>query len=171
MFKFGVEYSFKDFIALNKLYAKKMKKWWRRAIEIFYIVAGIIFILIGAVMLTEEISFSWFFVIFLGIILILLMVFAPYLGAIQTKRLLLQDEHKMEFSFEEEFFIETTDKSESKRFYNSIFSLYFYKDRYFIFLDKRHAYIIPKDFLKEINQDEFIKFISEKSEKEWIYVK
>lgn len=170
MFEVETQYTFQDYLALNRLSAKTYRRGRTILFRLLTGVTGLFFLLIALLMLltdAEGTVLTWLFVGFVGLWLMLTAILINHIQAMQTRRMVMDGVRETRFRFEEDAFYVVTAKQTSVNPYSSLHSLFCYQGRYFLCMDKRHAFILPCNGLASGEREAFEAFLSQKSGREW----
>jgi len=168
MFEFVMQYNHRDFLYLNKLTARTYRKWYNLFYRLFTAVFGAFFTASGIFLLSGGGSIvSCIFIMVIGMTLLLVSAFTSRISAWRSKRLSVQNLGQITFTFTDEQISYVCAKESAQLPYSSILSFFRYHERYFLFLDPIHAYVLPYSDLKIGNRDEFELFLTGKTGKEW----
>lgn len=168
MFQSKTTYTFADMLALSRLMSGTYRRWRTVIYRLLTGLAGAAFTLAGILMLPEEGSLlPAVFVMFVGALLILMSIFVNYVTALQSKRMVVEDLGQIEAVFDEDGFTMDCAKQTSFNPYTALHSIFRYKERYFLCLDKRHAYVLPYSSFTRGDRLEFERFLAEKTGLEW----
>ena len=107
--------------------------------------------------------------ILLGEILLLVSVFYNRINAWGTRKQTLQVEN-LTIKFSDEGLAQSSSKAAASVPYHAFERLYYYRDRYFLFVDKLHAYILPEDRFVVGDSADFRAFIEAKTGKTVEYI-
>ena len=172
-------YSTQDILALNRLGVKKSKirRWTTPLFRLFLLFLGASFVLsglswldggyVGATPVWQLVAiplvfgFPW---LFLGL-------FYFQISTWRSRRLMLKNADSFKFTLNSEGVKEQTNKGTAYYRYDGFVNAYDYQDRWFLFLDKRHAFILPKAALTAGEAGMFAAFWTEKTSKTVIQMK
>lgn len=167
MFEFVTTYTYRDFLYLNRLTARRYRRWYTLFYRLFTGIFGAAFTVIGSLLLSEGFSASSLFILVVGVLLILLTVFYDQISALRSRRMTIQNLGQITFTFSDEQFSYVCSKQSAQHTYSSILSFFRYHERYFLFLDALHAYVLPYSGFTAGNRDEFEAFLARKTGKKW----
>lgn len=165
MFQFRLSYTTQDILALYQVAAKARKRWGARLLQAFYVVIGLLTMVIGVLLLALGSSMV------LGITLVVAGGFYVALGIFRS-RLSARRAIKMRVDGASEVEVTLTDdgfRSQDQRGgenylpYTAVCDLYHYRDRYFIYVDKKHATILPEGALIQGDLSALSGFLKEKT--------
>lgn len=150
-FQCEVHYTYQDMLALTKLVAKTYRKWWSILLRVLLIVLGAFLLLtfLLSVWLLGDPVEELLVPGIVGALCLLVGLFRHRLNALQSYRMLVKGAEDGRFTLDEDGFHEETAKGHSDHPYSAFFEIMYYRERYFLFLDKRHAYVLPLRCLVE----------------------
>ena len=168
MFKITTQYTFSDFLMLNRLSSKTYRKWRTVLFRLFTGLLGTAFTFIGILMMaTEGFSATWLFVLITGVWMLLMAVFINQVQAYRTGRMKLAGISEITYHFDEDSIRVVTAKQTSLTPYSSLHSIFRYRERYFLYLDRQHAFIVPFACFADGERECFERFLCEKAGREW----
>ncbi len=168
MFEVKTQYKFQDFLILNKLATKTYRRWRSLIIRMFLVAVGVSFITAGVLfLLLEGFVFGGVLCLFVGLLLLLRSIFVNYLNAMQSNRQQIKGVTDIRFVFEEDSFFNECAIEKAIHSYEALHSIFRYRERYFLFVDKNHAYILPFSSFVSGEPEKFEGFLSEKCGREW----
>ncbi len=168
MFETTTRYTFSDFLMLNRLSSKSYRKWRTVLFRLFTGLLGTAFTFIGILMLADEgFSATWLFVLIVGVWMLLMAVFIHRVQAYRTGRMKLDGISEITYHFDEDAIRVVTEKQTSLTPYSSLHSIFRYRARYFLFLDRQHAFIVPFACFADGERECFERYLCEKSGREW----
>lgn len=164
--RFDHSYRKEDFRALSKLADRTTRKWSGRIISLFGFAVGLFAFLTGILMLTsdEEMSELTATLLLFGGLCLVLCFFRNRLNAWGTRKQALKVEN-LTMKFGDEGLTQSSDKATAMVPYHAVERLYHYRGRYFLFVDRLHAYILPEDRFVVGDPADFRTFIEEKTGK------
>ncbi len=141
-----VEYSFEDFLALNELSTRTtfFSNMRRIVLRPFGIIFGAFLAIISYGLYGESGSPMWLFYVVIGSLVCLYYLFSTKINAWATKRTIQNRTVAANYVFHENNFTQTSTQGTTTRGYEVIANVYEYKDRFFIYFDRRYALIFPK---------------------------
>lgn len=170
-FELTVNYTFQDLLTLNRLAGKTTRKWPTRFNRIFSAAMGILLFLFGILSWGEEFTSFTLFSLLMGLFFIGLSLGYHHLNASKSRRMMIKTSVPGSIAFGGQGFTERTNLGTSFRPYAAVYALYHFQSRFFIFLDKKHGYILPeKDFSLGLPA-EFGSFLEERCNKKIIYIR
>ena len=158
--RFDHSYRKEDFRALSKLAGKTTRKWSSRIISVFGFAVGLFAFLSGILMLWSDREISD--------LTATLLLFGG-LNAWGARKQSLQVEN-LTMKFSDEGLAQSSSKAAASVPYHAFERLYHYRDRYFLFVDKLHAYILPEDRFVVGDSADFRAFIEAKTGKTVEYI-
>lgn len=169
--RFDHSYRKEDFRALSKLAGKTTRKWSSRIISVFGFAVGLFAFLSGILMLwsDREISDLTATLLLFGGLCLVLGFFRNRLNAWGARKQSLQVEN-LTIKFSDEGLVQSSSKAAASVPYHAFERLYHYRDRYFLFVDKLHAYILPEDRFVVGDSADFRAFIEAKTGKTVEYI-
>ena len=159
--RFDHSYRKEDFRALSKLVGKTTRKWSSRIISVFGFAVGLFAFLSGILMLWSDREISD--------LTATLLLFRNRLNAWGARKQSLQVEN-LTIKFSDEGLAQSSSKAAASVPYHAFERLYHYRDRYFLFVDKLHAYILPEDRFVVGDSADFRAFIEAKTGKTVEYI-
>ena len=172
--RFAVEsrYTFQDLLTLNQLVGKTTRRVVTLPTRILCAVLGgwmLMFtglqLWLGSIAVITPIS------LLMGLFLIALSVFYHHINAWQSKRLMVKFDGTARFDFLAESFTERTSVGVTSHPYGAIYAAYHFKNRFFVFLDKKHSYILPEAEFVQGLLAEFKPFLEQKCGKKVIDIR
>lgn len=169
--RFDHGYRKEDFRALTRLAAKTTRKWSSRIISVFGLTVGLFSLLSGLLMLwsDEEAGELTATLLLFGGLCLVLCFFRSRLNAWGARKQTLQVEN-LTMKFSDEGLAQSSSKAAASVPYHAFERLYHYRDRYFLFVDKLHAYILPEDRFVVGDSADFRAFIEAKTGKTVEYI-
>ena len=158
--RFDHSYRKEDFRALSKLAGKTTRKWSSRIISVFGFAVGLS---------DREISDLTATLLLFGGLCLVLGFFRNRLNAWGARKQSLQVEN-LTMKFSDEGLAQSSSKAAASVPYHAFERLYHYRDRYFLFVDKLHAYILPEDRFVVGDSADFRAFIEAKTGKTVEYI-
>lgn len=169
--RFDHSYRKEDFRALSKLADKTTRKWSSRIIVIFGFVVGLFAFLSGILLLWSDGDLSDLaatLLLFGGLCLVL-GIFRNRLNAWGARRQALQVEN-LTIKLSDDGLTQSSSKAAAMVPYGAFERLYHYRDRYFLFVDRLHAYILPEDRFVVGDSADFRAFIEARTGKTVEYI-
>lgn len=178
-FELSDGYSLQELVALNKLYVKKSKirRWTTPLFRLLFILVGVSFILsslswldggyVGETPVWQLVAVP----LVIGLLWLFLGLFYFRISAWKSRRMMLKNTGSFLFVLDDEGVTEQTSKGVAHFHYNSFQEAYDDQKRWFLFLDKRYAFILPKEAMTMGNPEMFVDFWKSKSGKDMIKIK
>lgn len=172
-------YSNQDLLALNKLVVKRSKfyRWLIPLIRLFFCSAGIFFLLMGALLIYGSrvgAESNWsltVLAILLGLLWLYMGVFYYQRRVRGSRRMTMKDIGQISVSFSDEGVEEQSNKGRVNYRYDAFVGAYDYCERWFLFLDKRHAIVLPRAAMTAGEPEAFAAFLEQKLQNEVIHIK
>lgn len=167
-----------ELVALNKLYAKKSKirRWTTPLLRLFFVLVGGAFVLsslscldggyVGETPVWRLVAVP----LVIGLLWLFLGLFYFRFSAWKSRRMMLENSGSFLFVLDDEGVTEQTSKGVAHYHYDSFQEAYDDQKRWFLFLDKHHAFILPKEAMTMGNPEMFADFWKSKSGKDIIQV-
>lgn len=175
MYQFEFEHDYQDMVTLNRVYSKTYGRRWIIVLTVFGIVVGIVRLMAAVLLIafhSDEPLWSMIVNRFLLSVLLLTGWFWwPRLNAIFSKRMLLKGAGMLTVALDEKGIYEHSAKGESQSPWSSFIGVYHCRARYLLFLDKRHAIVLPERALVAGDPATLRAFLEEKLQKEIIDVR
>ena len=158
--------TFKELLKLNRAAVKRSKlmRILVPLLRIVLVLGGIFFLVPGIVMLSpgEGELHVGIACLAVGVIWLLLGLFYFHYGAWRSRRMQLKNIGSIIISLTENDIVEVTQKTDSRFGYDVIQHICFYKNTYFLFVDKKHAFILPCGNLVSGNLDDLQSVLEER---------
>ena len=169
--RFDHSYRKEDFRALSRLAGKTTHRWRRRILSVFSTAVGLFSLLSGLLLLwsDEKVSDLTATLLLLGGLCLLLCIFRSRLNAWGMRKQALKAEN-LTMKFSDEGLTQSSDKATAIVPYSAFERLYHYRERYFLFVDRLHAYILPEDRFAVGDSANFRAFIEAKTGKTVEYI-
>lgn len=169
--RFDHSYRKEDFRALSKLAGKTTRKWSSRIISVFGFAVGLFAFLSGILMLwsDREISDLTATLLLFGGLCLVLGFFRQPPERMGARKQSLQVEN-LTMKFSDEGWRRAAARPRHRCRIMRSSGLYHYRDRYFLFVDKLHAYILPEDRFVVGDSADFRAFIEAKTGKTVEYI-
>lgn len=166
MFQFQYEYEFQDLIALNRVDRKVYRRWTSGMIRIFgLIVAGANLLMAGFLLWMDGFPKGLVNLLF-ALILLAILFLHDRLNAWSSRRMMLKDTGLMTVTLENNGVRYHNRKEEGLYRWEAFISIFLYQERYFLFLDKKHAVVLPERALLQGDSVALKAFLNEKTGKE-----
>lgn len=162
-------YLMRDLIHLNQVVVRRKWFLWLAVgiLRIVLSVVGFMLLLTGVFMLfgNYDVQIVTAVVIGLvGLVWFLLGIFYYRYGAWRSRRLMLKDVGAITVTMTDDQIEEQTEKGASRFSYQMVQEVLLFRDTYFLFLDRRHALILPIRSLTEGHAHTFAAFWHEKAQ-------
>lgn len=144
MFEFQYTYTLEDMNALSRVSAKTYRRKKVMILRTVLAVMSIAYLGMGALILSSGSMVSGLVMTAAGVLFALLCLFYHQGTAWNTKRLMMEGEASSTVTLEEECIHGKGEKGEGSYPYSAVIGAYHYKERYFLFMDKRHAVLLPE---------------------------
>lgn len=144
MFQFQYDYTLEDMNALSRVTAKTYR---RKKVLIYRTVLallGVAYLGMGVLLLSGDSVVSGIILLVAGVLFAAICIFYHQGTAWRTKRMMVEGEGGFTVTLEEESVHGKSEKGESSYPYSAVVEVFHYKERYFLFLDKRHAVLLPE---------------------------
>lgn len=166
MFQFQYDYTLEDMNALSRVSAKTYRRKKALVYRTIMTLLGIAYLALGIYALAHR---SWIMgTIFFaaGAFFGAAAVFYHQGTAWRSRRMMVEGEGVFTVDLEEDSIRGKSAKGEGSYLYSAVIGAYHYKERYFLFLDKRYALLLPERGLTQGDPAELKEFLSEKLGKE-----
>lgn len=161
--RFDHSYEKGDFLALNAVASKKLTPWWKRGTGIIMLLAALFLLFGGAAMLgDEEVRGSGIVAVLMGAALLLLFLFRDHVNAWASRRNMAKVEN-LTIKCSDDVITEKSTKMLVQVPYTAITRVFHFRQRYFLFVEKRRAYILPEAHFVAGDPHDFASFITEKT--------
>lgn len=167
--RFDHGYEKADFIAMQKLYQKKMLPWWKYVFALILLIAGVIVVAEGILLLAFGNIGQGLFSLVWGLLLALLFLFRTRINAWGSRRQAMKTGN-LTIKFSAEGLTETSRMGTFSMPYGNVERVFYYRERYFLFLDKRHAHILPERAFAVGDPKDFSTFIEDRTGKRVEYI-
>lgn len=163
-------YCWQDLLALNRLNVKKSKlyRWLIPLLRVVMCLVGGFAFLIAAMLIYDAChgaKMNWVLLaafLLLGLLWLYAGLFYYHRRARKSRRLALQDAGGIRIEFSGEDITGNDKKGCASYCYDAFAGAYDYCDRWFLFLDKRHALILPRTAMTEGDPEAFVRFLEKK---------
>ena len=168
MFRFRFDYTLEDMNALSRVGTKTYRRKKVVILRTVLAVMSVAYLGLGALILSGGSMVMGFTMVIGGILFMALCLFYHHGTAWNTKRLMMEGEASNTVTLEEECIHGKGEKGEGSYPYSAVIGAYHYKARYFLFMDKRHAVLLPERGLTQGDGTTLKCFLEEKIQKEII---
>ena len=163
-FEVRSELDFPQLLALNRLSGKTYRKWISRCSRGIGGLLGSVLILSNILLMQSE----GFYIgvvpgFLLGGVFLAVCFFYHYVNAWGSSRQIIKKARQSTVRMDEAGFTEESEMATIHHKYSVFYALYTYSGYFFLFLDKKHAYILPKAAFVRGDPAVFPQFIEEKS--------
>ncbi len=166
-FQIKVVHDWKVLVELNRLAGKTVRKWQMRLMRAFVLAAGTLAFVAGVMMIAGgQLDVQSIVNIAVGIVFLLLGIFPYQVNAWGSNRNMVNKFKEGIISFTEEAMVLESQLGSSNYFYGIVSDLYRSRGYFFLFVDKRHSYILPESGFVLGSPAEFPAFIEGKCGKE-----
>lgn len=166
MFRFQFDYTLEDMNALSRLAGKTYRRKKVLITRTVLALLGLAYLAMGALFFADQ---SWVVGIILfvaGVFFAAVAIFYHQGTAWRSKRMMVEGEGTFTVDLEEENVRGRSGKGESAYPYSAVTGAYHYQERYFLFVDKRHAMLLPERGLVQGDGAALKGFLEEKLGKE-----
>lgn len=166
MFQFQYSHTLEDMNALSRVSAKTYRR--KRVLIYRGVLAllGIVYLVMGGLILSHGGIVAGLILLAAGALFSAICLFYHQGTAWRSKRMALEGEKDFTVTLEENGIHGKSEKGEGTNVYSAVIGAYHYKKRYFLFLDKRHALLLPERGLIQGDPAQLKDFLSEKLGKE-----
>ena len=143
-------YTYQDLLALCRVAAKRYRRGRTIAVRSLLLVLGLAMIELGGLLVLGELLSGGGFplqgalVVLLGLVYLGLSVFYHRFTAWRSSRMQIKDLGEVTVTLDDAGVRERGRKGESFHPYSSFISCFHSRERYFLFVDKKHAVILPE---------------------------
>lgn len=160
--RFDQGYEKDDYLALQRLYQKKLQPWWKHILEVLMLLAGVIVVIDAILLLTLGSIGQGLFSLALGLLLAMIFLFRTRINAWASRRQAMKTEN-LTVKFSAEGITETSSTGTLTMPYSNVERIFHYRACYFLFLDKRHAHILPESHFAVGDPADFAAFIEDRT--------
>ena len=166
MFRFQFDYTLEDMNALSRVTARAYR--WKKVLLLRLVLAllGAAYLVVGGAMLTPGSKLLGLILLGAGVLFLCLALFYHQGAAWRTKRMMGGGAGSSTVTLEDEGVHGKSELGESSYPYSAVIGAYHYRERYFLFLDKRHAILLPERALIQGEPAGLKDFLEEKMGKE-----
>jgi len=170
VFQFQYDYTLEDMKALSRVtaraYRRKRVLIYRTALALL----GAGYLATGGLLLSAGSVAVGLVLLAVGVLFAAASLFYHQGIAWRSKRMMVEGEGTFTVSLEEESIRGRSGKGESSYPYSAVMGAFRYQGRYFLFLDKRHAMLLPERGLTQGDPAALKSFLEEKLGKEIIEI-
>lgn len=171
MYQFQYDYTLEDMNALSRVTARTYR---RKKVMLYRVVLALLalaYLAVGGVMLSGG-SILWGAILIVaGVLFAVLSLFYHQGTAWRSKRMMVEDTGDFTVELEEESVRGRSEKGESAYPYSAVIGAYHYGERYFLFLDRRHAMLLPERALTQGDPAGLKPFLEDKLKQEIVELK
>lgn len=166
MYQFQYDYTLEDMNALSRVTAKTYRR--KRALVYRAVLAllGAAYLAMGWLLFSSGSKLVGVILFAAGVLFLALSLFYHQGTAWRIKRMMVEGEGEFTVMLGEESVHGKSVKGESSYPYSAVVGAFYYRERYFLFLDKRHAMLLPKRALIQGDASQLEAFLTEKLGKE-----
>lgn len=162
MFQFQYDYTLEDMNALSRVTAKTYRRKKVLILRVVLALLGLAYLFVGGVMVSGKGTVPGLILMAAGLLFGAMALFYHQGTAWRTKRMMVEGESGFTVTLEEESVHGKSEKGESSYPYSAVVGAFHYKGRYFLFLDKRHAVLLPERALVQGDSVTLRAFLTEK---------
>ena len=144
MFRFQYEYTLEDMNALSRVSARTYRRKKVLVYRTVLALLGAVYLGMGVLLFSHQSWVAGTVLLIAGLLFAAISVFYHQGTAWRTKRMMVEGEGGFTVTLEEEGVHGKSEKGESSYPYSAVIGAYHYRERYFLFLDKRHAMLLPE---------------------------
>ena len=161
--RFDHSYRREDILALSRLSGRVLRKWRSRILSLLGYGVGIFAVLTGILLLwsEERVTPLGATMLLLGVLCIVSNIFRYRLNVWGAAKQAIRVEN-LTMKFTDEGLTEQSSKATLQMPYSAFERILHYRGRYFLFVDRMHAYILPEDRFAVGDPADFPRFIAEK---------
>lgn len=163
---FRYESNFEDLLIFNKLCTKVSHRWWVIPLRAIYFIFGFLAIIYGLVCLRLGHYFWAIVELACGVILVRSAIFYYRIVARRSQKTRMKGIGESVITLNEEGMRDKDNTKESIYSYEAFVECYHTQQRYFLFLDKHHAIILPERAIVQGEPNAFAPWLTEKLGKE-----
>lgn len=166
MFQFQYDYTLEDMNALSRVTGKTYR---RKKVLIFRLVLALLgmgYLYMGCVLFAPGSKLVGVILLAAGILFVALSLFYHQGTAWRSKRMMPERMGSLTVELEETGLRGKSGAGEDFYPYSAVIGAYHYRERYFLFLDRRHAMLLPERALVRGEKAALGGFLSEKLKKE-----
>lgn len=166
MFQFQYDYTLEDMNALSRVTAKTYR---RKKVLIYRTVLallGVAYLGMGVLLLSGGSMVPGAILLLAGVLFAAICIFYHQGTAWRSKRMLMEGMGSLTVTLEEEGLRGKSGLGEEFYPYSAVIGGYHFRERYFLFLDQRHAMLLPEQALTQGDGAGLKAFLSEKIGKE-----
>lgn len=164
MYQFRFQLEFQDMLALNLVHEKAHRRWWGRLLRVLGIALGAAALLEAALMLIflrEEAGLALVLTL-LGAVMVTAPCWRPRLNAWQSQRMLVRGGGEQTVTLADDGIRGHDEKGEGVFPWSAVEEAYHARGRYLLFVDRKHALILPERALERGDEAGLRAFLEEK---------
>lgn len=165
LFQFQFVYEFEDLLILNRVVAKAYRRWLTRITNILWPLIGVSDLLAAGFLIYLQGKDAFpvaLIALVIGAFLCASPFFRYHLAAWQSRRMLVKDTGELTVVLDEDGLREHSLKGEGFYPWESFINVYRSRGSYLLFLDKKHALILPGRVIPEETVAPLERFLAEK---------
>lgn len=162
MFQFQYDYTLEDMNALSRVTAKTYRRKKVLILRVVLALLGLAYLFVGGVMLSGKGTIPGLILIAAGLLFGAMAVFYHQGTAWRSKRMMVEGMGSLTVTLEEEGLRGKSGLGEEFFLYSAVIGGYHYRERYFLFLDKRYATLLPERALTQGDPAGLRSFLIEK---------
>lgn len=171
MYQFRYDYTLEDMNALSRVTARTYRRKKVMLYRVVLTLLALAYLAVGGVMLSGG-SILWGAILIVaGVLFAALSLFYHQGTAWRSKRMMAEDTGDFTVELEEESVRGRSEKGESAYPYSAVIGAYHYRERYFLFLDQRHAMLLPERALTQGDPASLKPFLEDKLKQEIVELK
>ena len=144
MYQFQYDYTLEDMNALSRVVGKTYRRKKVLLLRTVLALMGAAYLMVGGVMLAGGGLIPGLILLGTGVLFGALSLFYHQGTAWRSKRMMVEGEGEFTVTLEKESVHGKSVKGESSYPYSAVVGAFHYRERYFLFLDKRHAMLLPE---------------------------
>jgi len=148
-FRFRYEYTLDDMNALSRVTAKTYRRKKTLVYRLVCALLGVGYLALGLMMIPSGQKFTAVILVAAGLFFSAIAIFFHKGAAWRSKRMLVEGLGELTAELEETGIRGKSQKAGEFYPYDAIIGAYHYRGRYFLFLDKKHAVLLPETGLVE----------------------
>lgn len=168
MFQFQYDYTLEDMNALSRVTARTYRRKKVLLLRLALALLGVAYLVVGGAMFAPGSKLFGVILLGAGLLFLCLALFYHQGAAWRTKRMMAAGAESSTVTLEEESVHGKSKLGESSYPYSAVIGAYHYRERYFLFLDRRHAILLPERALIRGDPTGLKDFLEKKMGKEII---
>ena len=162
MFQFQFAYTLEDLTALSRAAGKTYLRGRTLICRVSMALLAVAYLVFGGLLLSIGSTVSGLVFMAFGVCFAAFFLLYHRWSARLTRRRMMEGTGAMTVTLEEERISDKNEKAESTYPYSSIIGAYHYQERYFLFIDKRRALILPERGLTQGDMGSLRSFLEDK---------